>query len=114
MVEGEVVTVQDGEWLRFHKDTARRIQNRTDRDAVWLTIGAPARRRASATASASTPRPARRSPARDGGRVAMGARLLALAALIARRQGPTVAKALLLKAPGLAGRPGQRGDQARP
>jgi uncharacterized cupin superfamily protein len=41
MVEGENVTVQDGEWLRFHRDTARRIQNRTDRDAVWLTIGAP-------------------------------------------------------------------------
>jgi uncharacterized cupin superfamily protein len=41
MVEGETVTVQDGDWLRFHRDTARRIQNRTDRDAVWLTIGAP-------------------------------------------------------------------------
>ena len=41
LVEGETVTVQDGEWLRFHRDTARRIQNRTDRAAVWLTIGAP-------------------------------------------------------------------------
>jgi uncharacterized cupin superfamily protein len=41
LVEGETVVVQDGDWLRFHRDTARRIQNRTDRDAVWLTIGAP-------------------------------------------------------------------------
>lgn len=41
MVEGEVVTVQDGEWLRFAKDTARRIQNHSDRECVWLTIGAP-------------------------------------------------------------------------
>ena len=40
-VEGEVVTVQDGEWLRFDKGTARRIQNHTDRESVWLTIGAP-------------------------------------------------------------------------
>jgi uncharacterized cupin superfamily protein len=40
-VEGEVVTVQDGEWLRFGKDTARRIQNNSDRPCVWLTIGAP-------------------------------------------------------------------------
>ncbi len=41
LVEGEVVTVQDGEWLRFDKGTARRIQNHTDRESVWLTIGAP-------------------------------------------------------------------------
>lgn len=40
-VDGEVVTVQDGEWLRFHKDVPRRIQNHSDREAVWLTIGAP-------------------------------------------------------------------------
>lgn len=40
-VEGEVVTVQDGDWLRFAKGTARRIQNNSDREAVWLTIGAP-------------------------------------------------------------------------
>lgn len=40
-VDGEVVTVQDGEWLRFHRDVPRRIQNHTDREAVWLTIGAP-------------------------------------------------------------------------
>ena len=41
LVDGETVTVQDGEWLRFHKDVPRRIQNHTDREAVWLTIGAP-------------------------------------------------------------------------
>jgi uncharacterized cupin superfamily protein len=41
MVEGEVITVEDGDWLRFSKDTPRRIQNRSDREAVWLTIGAP-------------------------------------------------------------------------
>lgn len=40
-VEGEVVTVQDGEWLRFDKGTARRIQNTSDRPCTWLTIGAP-------------------------------------------------------------------------
>ncbi len=40
-VEGEVVSVDDGDWLRFSKDTARRIQNHTDREAVWLAIGAP-------------------------------------------------------------------------
>lgn len=41
MVEGEVVVVQDGDWLRFGKDVRRRIQNHSDREAVWLTIGAP-------------------------------------------------------------------------
>jgi uncharacterized cupin superfamily protein len=41
LVDGETVTVQDGDWLRFHKDTVRRIQNRSDREAVWLAIGAP-------------------------------------------------------------------------
>lgn len=41
LVEGETVTVEDGEWLRFPKDVARRIQNTTDREAVWLTLGAP-------------------------------------------------------------------------
>ena len=41
MVEGETISVQDGEWLRFSKDTARRIQNNSDREAVWLTLGAP-------------------------------------------------------------------------
>ncbi len=37
----EVVAVGDGDWLRLPKDTPRRIQNTTDREAVWLTIGAP-------------------------------------------------------------------------
>lgn len=40
-VDGEVMTVQDGDWVRVGKDTPRRIQNSSDRDAVWLTIGAP-------------------------------------------------------------------------
>ena len=35
------MTVVDGEWLRLPKDTPRRIVNRTDREAIWLTIGAP-------------------------------------------------------------------------
>jgi quercetin dioxygenase-like cupin family protein len=42
LVDGEVVTVQDGDWLRVGKETPRRIQNSSaDRDAIWLTIGAP-------------------------------------------------------------------------
>jgi len=41
LVDGDVLTVQDGDWLRIGKDTPRRIQNTTDREAVWLTIGAP-------------------------------------------------------------------------
>ena len=41
LVDGAVVTIQDGDWLRVGKDTPRRIQNTTDREAVWLTIGAP-------------------------------------------------------------------------
>lgn len=41
-VEGEVVVMNDGDWLRLSKDTARRIQNPSeDREALWLTIGAP-------------------------------------------------------------------------
>jgi len=40
-VDGEVVTVEDGDWLRFPKDTPRRIQNHSDREAVWLAIAAP-------------------------------------------------------------------------
>jgi len=40
-VDGEVIEVSDGEWLRFGKDVPRRIQNNSDREAVWLTIGAP-------------------------------------------------------------------------
>ena len=41
LVDGGTVTVQDGDWLRVGKDTPRRIQNTTEREAVWLTIGAP-------------------------------------------------------------------------
>ncbi len=41
LIDGEVVSVADGDWLRLDKDTPRRIQNHTDREAVWLTIGAP-------------------------------------------------------------------------
>jgi uncharacterized cupin superfamily protein len=41
LVEDDVVVVNDGEWLRVPKDTRRKIQNHTDRDATWLTIGAP-------------------------------------------------------------------------
>ncbi len=41
LVDGDVVTIRDGDWLRVSRDTPRRIQNTTDREAVWLTIGAP-------------------------------------------------------------------------
>lgn len=41
LIEGEVVVVDDLDWLRVAKTTARRIQNHTDREAVWLIIGAP-------------------------------------------------------------------------
>jgi len=41
LVDGEAVTVEDGDWLRLPKDTPRRIQNHTDREAVWLAIAAP-------------------------------------------------------------------------
>ncbi len=41
LVEGEVVVLNDGEWLRLPKGTRRKIQNTTDREATWLTIGAP-------------------------------------------------------------------------
>ncbi len=37
----EMIDVQDGEWLRLAKDTPRRIVNHTDREALWLTLGAP-------------------------------------------------------------------------
>jgi quercetin dioxygenase-like cupin family protein len=38
----ELVEVQDGDWLRLPKDTPRRIMNNsTDRDAIWITIGCP-------------------------------------------------------------------------
>ncbi len=41
LIEGEVVIVNDLDWLRVAKTTARRIQNRSDREATWLIIGAP-------------------------------------------------------------------------
>ena len=41
LIEGEVVVVEDQDWLRIPKDTTRRIQNSSDRDATWLIIGAP-------------------------------------------------------------------------
>ena len=41
LIDGTVVEVADGDWLRLAKDTPRRIQNLSDRDAVWLTMGAP-------------------------------------------------------------------------
>jgi uncharacterized cupin superfamily protein len=41
LVDGAVVVVEDGDWLRLPKDTPRRIQNRSEREAVWLAIGAP-------------------------------------------------------------------------
>lgn len=38
----ELVEVQDGDWLRVPKDTTRRIMNNsTDREAIWITIGCP-------------------------------------------------------------------------
>jgi uncharacterized cupin superfamily protein len=40
-IADDLVTVADGEWLRLPKDTPRRIVNRTDREAIWLAIGAP-------------------------------------------------------------------------
>ena len=40
-VEGEMVTMDDGDWLRVSKDTSRRIVNTTDRDASWMIVGAP-------------------------------------------------------------------------
>jgi len=41
LIEAEPVVVNDGGWLRLPKDTTRKIQNHTDREAIWLTIGAP-------------------------------------------------------------------------
>jgi len=40
-VGDEIVTVQDGDWLHVGRDTPRRIENNSDRDAVWLTLGVP-------------------------------------------------------------------------
>jgi quercetin dioxygenase-like cupin family protein len=36
-----VVTVEDGDWLHVERDTPRRIENNSDRDAVWITLGVP-------------------------------------------------------------------------
>lgn len=40
-IGSETVEVADGDWVRVSKDTPRRIMNGTDREAIWLTIGAP-------------------------------------------------------------------------
>lgn len=40
-IGSERVLVNDGDWVRVGKDTPRRIMNETEREAVWLTIGAP-------------------------------------------------------------------------
>ncbi len=41
LIEGEVVEVNDNDWIRVDRDTARRIQNNSDRDATWVIVGAP-------------------------------------------------------------------------
>ncbi len=41
LIEGDVVIINDLDWIRVGKDTTRRIQNTSDRDATWLVIGAP-------------------------------------------------------------------------
>ena len=41
LIEGDVVVVQAGDWIRVGKDTTRRIQNNSDRDGHWLIVGAP-------------------------------------------------------------------------
>lgn len=41
LIEGDVVVVHDGDWVRVGKDTTRRIQNNSDRDGHWLIVGAP-------------------------------------------------------------------------
>ena len=41
LIEGEVVVIADGDWIRVGKDTTRRIQNNSDRDGHWLIVGAP-------------------------------------------------------------------------
>lgn len=41
LIEGDVVVVNDGDWVRVGKNTVRRIQNNSDRDASWLIVGAP-------------------------------------------------------------------------
>ncbi|MDA2953085.1 MAG: cupin domain-containing protein [Actinomycetota bacterium] len=41
LIEGEVVIVNDGDWIRVPRDTVRRIQNNSDRESNWLIMGAP-------------------------------------------------------------------------
>ncbi len=41
LIEGEVVVVEDQDWLCLPRETTRRIQNPSDRDATWLVMGAP-------------------------------------------------------------------------
>jgi quercetin dioxygenase-like cupin family protein len=40
-VGDDTVALADGEWIRVPPETPRRIENNSDRDAVWLTIGVP-------------------------------------------------------------------------
>ena len=41
LIEGEVVIVNDHDWILVPKDTVRRIQNNSDRECTWLVMGAP-------------------------------------------------------------------------
>ncbi len=41
LIEGAVVIVNDLDWLCVPKDTTRRVQNTSDRNAIWLIMGAP-------------------------------------------------------------------------
>ncbi len=40
-VGDETLSLQDGEWIHVARDTPRRIENNSDRTAVWLTLGVP-------------------------------------------------------------------------
>jgi quercetin dioxygenase-like cupin family protein len=40
-VGDETLSLRDGEWIHVARDTPRRIENNSDRDAVWLAIGVP-------------------------------------------------------------------------
>jgi len=41
LIEGDVVVIEDGDWVRVGKNTTRRIQNNSDRERHWLIVGAP-------------------------------------------------------------------------
>lgn len=41
VIGDRVVTMNDGDWLRVHRDTPRHIRNHSGRTATWLTVGAP-------------------------------------------------------------------------